>query len=182
MSKKCLHRNLSVREREARFISQTSRTSPSLSEHPYASIAALARLRSRAALAKRLAFGRYKFQSEKLRKFNRKPSQISFKILPKSLQIHSKPSQNPPHIHPEPLPNPPSKIPSKTFLNFIQNPPKVIPKSFKTLPKSSPNPPRTVPKPSPGGLLGGGSEMFTKFLRFGLHLGSPEPPFWINFS
>ena len=56
---------VSVREREARFISQTSRTSPSLwlyrsarceaslSGHPYSSIAALARLRSRAALAKR---------------------------------------------------------------------------------------------------------------------------------
>ena len=60
---------VSVREREARFISQTSRTSPSLwlyrsarceaslSGHPYSSIAALARLRSRAALAKRLALG-----------------------------------------------------------------------------------------------------------------------------
>ena len=121
-----------------------------------ASIAALARLRPLAALAKRLALGRYKFQSVNLRKFNRTPCQLSFKILPKSSQIHSKPSQNPSQIHPGPSPNPPSKIQPKTFLNFIQNPPKIMPNPSKTLRKSSPNPSRTLSKPFLGGLLGEG--------------------------
>ena len=145
-----------------------------------ASIAALARLRPRAALAKRLALGRYKFKSENLRKFNRKPCHISFKILPKSSQLQSKPSQNPSQIHPGPSPNPPSKIQSKTFLNFIQNPPKFIANPSKTFPKSSPNPPRTLSKPSPGGLLGGGGEMSTKFHHFCLHFRPPGAPFQLH--
>ena len=41
-----------------------------------------------------------------LRKFNRKPNQISLKIIPKSFQIFPKPFQNPPQIHPGPPPNP----------------------------------------------------------------------------
>ena len=40
-----------------------------------------------------------------LRKFNRKPIQISLKIIPKSSQILPKPSQNPPQIHPKSIEN-----------------------------------------------------------------------------
>ena len=63
------------------IVSLCSLRSYSLSEHPYASIAALARLRSRAALVKRLALG-YRVSSKLPRiRSLRKPKKINRKII-----------------------------------------------------------------------------------------------------
>ena len=165
-----------AKEREARFISQTSRTSPSLwlcrfarceaanvlKHRSLRSLACARELRSPKDLRLATAFpqGSFGFARicrdsldslgfsripESLRKFNQKPSQNSFKILPKSYQIHLKTFQNPPQIHPEP--------PQTLLLKFIRKPSqislKIFPKSSHNLPKSSQNPPRIRPECSP---------------------------------
>ena len=140
MRKQQFYKPVSVREREARFISQTSRTSPSLwlrrsarceaivwanirTRRSLRSLACARELRSLSDLRLATAFPQSSLafaHSENLKKINRKIAQISFKILPNSFQTLPKPSQ----IHPEPSLKPPlegswdgvAKCPRNSFI------------------------------------------------------------------
>ena len=101
----------------------------------------------------------------------------SFQNLPNPPTNPPKTSQNRPQSLPWGILRAGPEFPSTCIDFHVHLVPAGLPNPSKTVPKSSPNPSRILPKPSPRGLLGGGGEMFTKFLHFGHHLGSPGPPF-----
>ena len=97
------------------------------------------------------------------------------KVLPKPSQNLPKSSQDPAQSLPWGILGEGPEFPSKCIDFHVHLDPPGLPNPSKTLPKSIQNPPQNSS-------WEGGCEMSTKFLHFGLHLGSPRPTFWLHFS